>query len=157
MRQFDHEVKEKSREPGLQEYAATILTFVKPNDFVIVGVGIDIESVERFRKMRKEVFELVTRRVLTERERDYCFAKADPYPCVAARFCSKEAFAKALGIERPASVPFRDVEVLGKPPKLVARGVAAELLAKLGVDRVHVSISHTRDYAAAVVVLERSY
>jgi phosphopantetheinyl transferase (holo-ACP synthase) len=62
-----------------------------------------------------------------------------------------------LGIERPASVPFRDVEVLGKPPKLVARGVAAELLAKLGVDRVHVSISHTRDYAAAVVVLERSY
>jgi len=89
MRQFDHEVKEKSREPGLQEYAATILTFVKPNDFVIVGVGIDIESVERFRKMRKEVFELVARRVLTERERDYCFAKADPYPCVAARFSTK--------------------------------------------------------------------
>ena len=53
-------------------------------------------------------------------------------------------------------MPFRDVEVLGKPPKLVARGVAAELLAKLGVDRVHVSLSHTRDYAAAVVVLERS-
>jgi len=122
---------------------------------VIVGVGIDVESVERFRRMRREVFELVVRRVLTEGEREYCLARPDPYPCVVARFCAKEAFAKALGIERPASVPFRDVEVLGKPPKLTAKGVAAELLAKLGVDRVHVSLSHTRDYAAAVVVLER--
>ena len=122
---------------------------------MIVGAGIDIESVERFRRMKREVFELVVRGVLTEREREYCFAKADSYPCVAARFCAKEAFAKALGIERPASVPFRDVEVLGKPPKLVARGVAAELLAKLGVNRVHVSLSHTRDYAAAVVPLAR--
>ena len=122
---------------------------------MIVGVGIDIESVERFRRMKREVFELVARRVLTEKEREYCFAKADPYPCAAARFCAKEAFAKALGIEHPASVPFRDVEVLGKPLKLVAKGVAAELLARLGVDKVHVSITHTRDYAAAVVVLER--
>ena len=122
---------------------------------MIVGVGIDVESVERFRRMRREVFELVVRRVLTEGEREYCLARPDPYPCVVARFCAKEAFAKALGIERPASVPFRDVEVLGKPPKLTAKGVAAELLAKLGVDRVHVSLSHTRDYAAAVVVLER--
>lgn len=89
---------------------------------MIVGVGVDVESVERFRRMRKEVFERVVRRILTEGEAEYCFAKPDPYPCVAARFCAKEAFAKALGIENPASVPFKDVEVLGKPPRLVARG-----------------------------------
>jgi len=123
---------------------------------VIVGVGIDIESVERFRRMRREVFELVARRVLTEKEREYCFARPDPYPCVVARFCAKEAFVKALGIERTASVPFNVIEVLGKPPKLAAKGIAAELLAKLGVDSVHVSLTHTRDYAAAVVVLEKS-
>lgn len=121
---------------------------------MIVGVGIDIESVDRFRKMRAQIFDRVARRVLTVRELQYCFESADPHQCVAARFCAKEAFAKALGLPSAWRVPFRDVEVLGKPPQLSATGEAANLLRKLGVKKVHVSLSHTPSYAAAVVVLE---
>ncbi len=127
---------------------------LRPRQRVIVGLGVDIESVSSFRRMRPEVFARVVARVLTEEERAYCLSRPDPYPHVAARFCAKEAFAKALGVERPARVPFRDVEVVGRPPRLRARGVAAELLAAKGVKNVHVSLSHTSEYAVAVVVLE---
>ncbi len=121
---------------------------------MIVGVGLDIESIERFREMRYEIFRRVASRVLTQREGADCFEKADPYPHVAARFCAKEAFVKALGLERPWLIPFKDVEVVGVPPRLEARGRAAAELRKKGVSRIHVSISHTTEYAAAVVLLE---
>lgn len=121
---------------------------------MIIGVGVDIESVERFRRMKPEVFERFLARVLTEREREYCLSKRDPYPHVAARVCAKEAFAKALGLENPWEVPFKDVEVLGKPPRLIASGRAAEILREKKSRAVHVSLSHTSEYAAAVVVIE---
>lgn len=114
----------------------------------------DIESVERFRGMRYEIFRRVASRVLTRGEEADCFRRADPYPHVAARFCAKEAFVKALGLERPWLIPFKDVEVVGVPPRLEARGRAAAELEKKGVLRVHLSISHTAEYAAAVVLLE---
>jgi len=121
---------------------------------VIVGLGVDIESVDRFRRMRREVLLRVVKRVLTENEERYCFSRADPYPHVAARFCAKEAFAKALGFERAWLIPFKDVEVLGSPPRLTARGRAAEALREKSARSVLVSLSHTSEYAVAVVVLE---
>ncbi|MCS7104314.1 MAG: holo-ACP synthase [Thermofilaceae archaeon] len=121
---------------------------------MIVGVGVDIESVDKFRRMRREVFVRVVKRVLTEREEMYCLAKLDPYPHVAARFCVKEAFVKALGVEETWSIPFKDVEVLGTPPELRAHGKAADALKKKGVSKVHASLSHTSDYVVALVLLE---
>lgn len=121
---------------------------------MIVGVGVDIESVDRFRRMRREVFARIVKRVLTESEERYCLGRVDPYPHVVARFCAKEAFVKALGFDRAWLIPFKDVEVLGSPPKLVAYRRAAEALREKRVKFVHVSLAHTSEYAAAVVVLE---
>jgi len=113
-----------------------------------------VESVERLRRMRRSVFLRLVDRILTVREKEYCMSAPDPYPHVTARLCAKEAFAKALQLESPWRVPFKDVEILGRPPVLTARGRAAELLREKNVRRVHVSLSHTAEYAVAVVVLE---
>lgn len=121
---------------------------------MIIGVGVDVESVERFRRMRSEVFRRVVKRILTEREEAYCLSKLDPYPSVAARFCAKEAFAKALGVGKPWAISFRDVEVVGTPPRIEVKGRAAEVLRERKVVKVHLSLSHTSEYAVAVVILE---
>ncbi len=76
---------------------------------------------------------------------------------LAARFAAKEAAVKALGTGFSNGVTFKDIEVLnhssGKP-FLTLYGVALELSRALGVDQTHVSLTHGRDVAAAVVVLE---
>lgn len=121
---------------------------------VIVGVGVDVVEVDRLRRMRPAVFGRFMRRVLADGEVEYCLSRRDPYQCVAARFAAKEAFVKALGLGDAWSVGFREVWVLGRPPRLSAVGRALERLRELGVSRVHVSLSHTRGVAVAVVVLE---
>ena len=121
---------------------------------MILGVGVDIESVSRLRNIRASVRERMINRILTDKEKAYCLGRVDPYPCIVARFCVKEAFVKALGIKDSWSIPFRDVEVLGRPPTLSARGKAKEILDKLGAKKIHISLSHTSDYAVAVVIIE---
>jgi len=121
---------------------------------MILGIGVDLADVEALRRMSGPAFRRFAERVLGGRELDYCFSQPDPYQCVAARFAAKEAFAKALGIEDPSRVGFRDVEVVGVPPRLEARGAALEELKRMGAARVHVSLTHIRSCAAAVVVIE---
>jgi len=121
---------------------------------MIAGIGVDIESVDRFRRMAANIRERVVARVLTESEREYCMRYADPWPHVAARFCAKEAFAKSLGVENPRVIPFKDVEVVGRRPQIKARGKALKLLNDKNINKVYLSMSHTYAYAMAVVVLE---
>jgi len=120
---------------------------------VIVGVGIDVEDVDRFRRMRPEVRARVLARILTEREASYCAKFRDPWPHVAARFCVKEALVKALGARGPTR--WREIELVpGPPPSIVLRGRTLEVALARGVKRIHVSLSHSRCSAVAVVVLE---
>ena len=76
---------------------------------------------------------------------------------VAGRFAAKEAAVKALGTGFAEGVSMRDVEVLRLPsgrPELRFSGAAARRAEELGVKAVHVSLTHERDVAGAVVVLE---
>lgn len=116
-------------------------------------MGIDVEDVERFRSMRPHVRARVLARILTGEEVSYCMKFGDPWPHVAARFCAKEALVKALGA--PGSTRWSEVEVLpGPPPTIKLRGRTLEAARAMGVKRVHVSLSHSRRLAVAVVVLE---
>lgn len=90
-----------------------------------------------------------------------CLAAADlarAVPRVAARFAAKEAGVKALGTGFSAGIGPRDIRVLSLPsgqPSIAFHGKALEHAEALGVHAAHVSISHGRDTACAVVVLER--
>ncbi len=91
-------------------------------------------------------------RLFTDRERAYALARARPGQHLAARFCAKEAVAKAL---RLPALEFREVEVVNDrhgAPSIVLHGAAAARAAELGVG-VEVSLTHTRTEAGAVAIL----
>ena len=124
---------------------------------MILGIGIDVVSVERVRGLWERRGTVFLRRVFTPAESAACTAKADPAASLAVRFAAKEAGMKALGTGWGQGVGWRDLEVTsapGRPPGLVLGGRAGEVAAGLGVEAVHLSLSHDAGAAAAVVILE---
>ncbi|MBX5470015.1 MAG: holo-ACP synthase [Thermoleophilaceae bacterium] len=116
----------------------------------MAGIGIDLLEIERLERALERRPRLAER-LFTEAEREYAEARARPAQHLAARFCAKEAVAKALGLEGWA---FRDVEVVatGGAPSLRLSGAAARRAAELGV-RAEVSLTHSRTVAGAVALL----
>ena len=123
----------------------------------VVGVGLDVVEVARARDMLARLGERILARTLTGEERRYVEALGDPAPAFAARLAAKEAVYKALQLlpgSRPVS--WQDIAVRRLPdgrPDVVVSGRAAEVLAPHQVT-IHLSISHSRDVAAAVAILE---
>jgi holo-[acyl-carrier protein] synthase len=113
------------------------------------GVGIDLLEIERLERALERRPRLAER-LFTEAERAYAAARARPGQHLAARFCAKEAVAKALGL---VSWSFRDVEVMAgeSQPSVRLSGAAAERAAALGVEVV-VSLTHSHGHAAAVAI-----
>jgi holo-[acyl-carrier protein] synthase len=113
------------------------------------GVGIDLLEIERLERALERRPRLAER-LFTDAERDYAAGRARPGQHLAARFCAKEAVAKALGME---AWNFRDVEVLGRdgPPELRLHGTVAERARTLGV-QVRISLTHSRRDAAAIAI-----
>jgi holo-[acyl-carrier protein] synthase len=112
-------------------------------------VGIDLLEIERLERALERRPRLAER-LFTDAERAYAASRARPGQHLAARFCAKEAVAKALEME---GWSFRDVEVLGDggAPEVRLSGATAERAAALGVE-VRVSLTHTRRDAAAVAI-----
>jgi holo-[acyl-carrier protein] synthase len=112
-------------------------------------VGIDLLEIERLERALNRTPRLAER-LFTEAERAYAASRGRPGQHLAARFCAKEAVAKALGIE---SWNFHEVEVIGTggPPTVRLSGSAAVRAAELGV-QVEVSLTHTGRDAGAVAI-----
>jgi holo-[acyl-carrier protein] synthase len=113
------------------------------------SVGIDLLEIARLERALERRPRLAER-LFTEAERGYAAGRARPGQHLAARFCAKEAVAKALGLE---AWSFRDVEVVATDtaPEVTLRGAAAERAAALGVE-VRISLTHTRTDAGAVAI-----
>jgi holo-[acyl-carrier protein] synthase len=124
---------------------------------VILGLGLDLVEVERVARIlggppaRAQRF---LARVFTPAERAYCDAVVDRPTRYAARFAAKEATLKALGA--PAGLRFVEMEVARAEgaPTVTLSGGAAAAARRLGVARLHLSITHDGGVAAAVVVAE---
>jgi holo-[acyl-carrier protein] synthase len=114
------------------------------------AVGIDLLEIERLERALERRPRLAER-LFTDAEREYAASMARPGQHLAARFCAKEAVAKALGLEVWS---FRDIEVVcrGGPPAVVLHGTAERRARELGV-QVRISLTHTRRDAAAVAIL----
>jgi holo-[acyl-carrier protein] synthase len=125
---------------------------------VIIGIGIDIVEIERLRATLERQKDRFLRRVFTSAEQEYCSRHRDPVPHYAVRFAAKEALFKALGTGWAKGVSWLDVEVLRKgegAPTMTLGGVAAEVGKELGAQTIHISLSHSEQNAAAVVILEK--
>ena len=118
------------------------------------GVGLDLLEIDRLERALARRPRL-GRRLFTDGERAYAQARARPGQHLAARFCAKEAVAKALGLSH---WEWRDVEVLsdGGAPTIKLHGTVADRAVALGVRGVRISLTHTRGQAGAIAIIETS-
>jgi holo-[acyl-carrier protein] synthase len=116
---------------------------------VASGLGIDLLEIERLERALRRHPRLAER-LFTAAERDYAAARARPGRHLAARFAAKEAVVKALGLS--GGFKLSEVEILaGEPPSVRLRGkVATEAAGRT----IGISLTHGRDYAAAVALAE---
>jgi len=125
---------------------------------MIVGMGVDLAEVPRIRASFERYGVRFRDRVYTAAEIAYCERKANKHERYAARFAAKEAGMKAIGTGMRGGVRWRDFEVGNLPsgkPTLRLHGRAAEYAARLGVNHIALSLTHTAEIALAHVILER--
>ena len=116
-----------------------------------ISVGVDVIEISRVAATLGRFGDRFLERIYTPGEIAYCRGRA---PQLAARFAAKEAVMKALGTGT-RGVGWREVEVTRKrtgEPQIELHGRAAQRAGKLGIDRIAVSLSHSREYAVASVV-----
>ncbi len=116
-----------------------------------VGLGVDIVSIERMRKILKRTPSF-SRRVFSEAERAYCDGKAQPEVHYATRFAAKEAVVKALGTGFSEGIGVRDIEVRRTSkgrPYVVLTGRARQVAREQGVNEIPISLSFTHTDAVA--------
>ena len=120
------------------------------------GVGLDLLEIDRLEQALARRPRL-GQRIFTDGERAYAAARPRPGRHLAARFCAKEAVAKALGLQ---SWEWREVEVVSPPrggvPEVVLHGGMGARARELGVATVRLSLTHTRVQAGAVAIIERT-
>ena len=126
---------------------------------MIKGVGTDIIEVERVAsKIQKEsgFRELV----FSAEEIKYSEAKTNKYEHYAARFAAKEALGKALGLGWAEGTTINEVEILNNidgKPYINFLGETAKQIASLNLGNIHVSLSHIKTYATAIVIIEQQH
>ena len=119
---------------------------------MIKGIGIDIIEVKRIKKIIERYGDRFYTRILTEKEIKYCKSFSKPDLHFAGRFASKEAYSKSIGTGISKDFRWKDIEILnnkrGKP--YINHKVDNEY----SKYKFEVSISHTNEYACAVVTCE---
>jgi holo-[acyl-carrier protein] synthase len=122
---------------------------------MIIGLGMDLVEIAAFgENIRSEAF---LRKVFTEAEIRECRSMANSTERFAGRFAAKEACMKALGHGIRQEVWFTQIEVMNDAngaPYVQVSGEAERVLNAKGAKRIHVSITHTKNTAGAVVILE---
>jgi holo-[acyl-carrier protein] synthase len=119
---------------------------------VIVGVGIDLADVKRYRFDQRKLA-WFARKIYTEGEIAYAMRKRNWAERLAGFYAAKEATRKAFG----HAIPWRFVEVgheRSGRPTIELHEWAQRLMHTRGVRTIHLSLTHTGDMAAAVVILE---
>ena len=122
---------------------------------MIAGIGIDVVHVHRMERWEK-IPGLLERYFNPEELKAVRQKKVGASLSLAARFAAKEAFGKALG-KGLAGIVLKDIMVKNKhngQPEIIVSGTALAALGESGAKRIHLSLTHERDNAIAMVVLE---
>jgi holo-[acyl-carrier protein] synthase len=116
-----------------------------------VKVGVDLIEIERIRAaLGRTGFR---ERCFTRAEREYCDSRRDPAESYAARFAGKEAVGKALGCG--VRFTWKEVEIVGRPkPSVRLSGRTAAFAEKVGAGAIDLSMTHSREMAAAICVVQ---
>ena len=125
---------------------------------MIHGIGIDLVENDRMQRIIEKWGDKLLSRVFTPGEIQYCGRHAQSSINYGARFAAKESFLKALGMGLGMGVKLSDIEVIndenGKP-SLKLYGRADSEIKKRNIKTIHLSLTHTKKYATAIVLLEQ--
>ena len=112
----------------------------------VIEIGRISGALDRYAAFRERCF--------TEAERAYCESRPNPAQHYAARFAGKEAVGKALGFGVARAFAWKDVEIAGRPKHDVTlTGQVAEWAARVGAGAIDLSMTHSKELAAAVCVV----
>ncbi len=115
-------------------------------------VGIDLIEIDRVRRAL-ERHPAFRERCFTAAERAYCESRPNPAESYAGRFAGKEAVGKALGIG--VYFTWKEIEIAGRPkPGVRLSGRTGAWARKLGAGRIDLSMTHSRELAAAICVVQ---
>lgn len=124
--------------------------------YLIFGIGTDIIEIHRIEEKLLRTIGLKAD-LFTPGEIAYCESKHRPAQHFAARFAAKEAFLKAMGTGWSDGYRFAEIEIVNDPsgrPRLKVNGKVDEFCRARSIAGMQVSLSHVKEYAKAVVVLE---
>jgi holo-[acyl-carrier protein] synthase len=116
-----------------------------------IGIGVDIEQVDRFSKLTKALDTGFLDRIFTEKEQDYCFTYKAAGSHLAVRYAGKEAVIKALTeLDRAKDIFYKDIEIINNENKVPVVYIQKDSCRDL---QVNISFSHTNDTAIAFCVI----
>lgn len=124
---------------------------------MILGTGIDIIEVARIASSFEKFGERFMNRILAPDEIAYSLSHRKPAPFLAVRFAAKEAVSKAFGTGIGAHLGWQDIEIRRKEsgePFVVLHGKGQELFKARAAKHLHITLSHTENYAVAMAILE---
>lgn len=123
---------------------------------MIIGVGADICTIERIQRALEQFGEKFLNRIYTPGERAYSLKKKNPFPHLAGMFAAKEATRKAFG-DRINGLSWTQIEVIHSAsgrPILQMHAQVKQRLKAMGIHKTHLSISHDKPHAIAIVIFE---
>ena len=123
---------------------------------MIVGIGIDITEIKRLGSLLERQGDQLWERVLAPEERREFSSEKSRVEFLSGRWAAKEAASKAFGTGI-GQIYFHDLVIHNDEagaPHLTLKGNAIKFAAEKGINRVHLSISHSDEYAGAQVILE---
>ena len=123
---------------------------------MIKGTGADIIAIDRIKKAITKDSKF-TDKIFSTEEIEYCNSKLRKEIHFAGRFAAKEAFFKALGTGWRDGMKWTEINIvnndLGKPEVRIS-GKTLEFFRELGMVNINLSISHTKEFAVAFVIIE---
>jgi holo-[acyl-carrier protein] synthase len=117
-----------------------------------VRVGLDLIEIARIRRALDR-YPSFRARCFTDAEREYCESRPNPAESYAGRFAGKEAVGKALGMG--VRFTWREIEIVGRPkPSVRLSGRTARWAQRVRAGAIDLSMTHSRDLAAAICVIQ---
>jgi len=113
--------------------------------------GVDLLLLERFESVLNRHPDRFPRRILTDREREYCGGRLAE---MAVRFAGKEAVMKCLGTG-VRGVKWKEIEILANArgkPVVILHGGARERAREIGLERIEISLTHEQNMVCAFAV-----
>jgi holo-[acyl-carrier protein] synthase len=124
---------------------------------MIFGLGTDIAEVARLEQKLSNNPALITH-IFSNTEIEYCNNQKNPYISFTARFAAKEAFLKAYGVTFIGNHALPEIAVSNNEhgkPSIILSGKTLATFIEMQLGAIHLSISHTKDYAMATVIIEQ--